>query len=315
MSISKNVNVDVQNENATDHIDAEQAILTEQMLTEKMNEEELKNGTYKRRYGAFGCDHHRLVYARQHHRSFLEKEHKEHDATIGKIAAYLEWFLEDALCSNCIIAYDRGHEHRGESMYRYGFNVGFECVLEKVEKIVDRMNLPNKQENTAMTKEYFIEKIINTMHLRNKSAHATMTKEQLHENDCHYLNELDFPYLNDLDRRCPDEKYDDEKYDDIDIVDAELWWFFENGEILEEGSEICENCIVAYDRGCERGGEWQYRVGKNIGFESALEGLEKVVNSIDLTNESENVAMIKEALNKLITSLQKELKELKKYED
>ena len=228
MSITKNVNADVQNENATDHIDTEQTTLIEQTLTKKMkNEEILTNDVYKRRYGTLGCDHHRLVCARQHYRSYLDDEY---DDILDKISAYLERFLDDELCSNCIIAYDRGHERGGEWQYRNGFNIGFESALEEMEKIIDTMNLPNKRENAVMIKKY------------------------IHENDCRRLNELDFPYLNELGCGYIEEEYIDEEYGDIDDeIEAELAWYFEAQGILEDG--ICDTCIAAYHRGHERGGE------------------------------------------------------------
>jgi flagellar biosynthesis/type III secretory pathway protein FliH len=53
MSIEKNVNADVQNANATEHGDAEQTILTEQTLIEKMKNEILETNV-------MGCEESKL---------------------------------------------------------------------------------------------------------------------------------------------------------------------------------------------------------------------------------------------------------------
>jgi hypothetical protein len=142
-----------------------------------------------------------------------------------------------------------------------------------------------------------------------------MTQKYIHENDCRYLNEFDIPYLNDLGCGYINEEYVDvvEVENEDEEIEAELAWYFEKLGILEDG--ICGTCIAAYHRGFERGGEWQFRVAKNIGFESVVEGLEKVINTMNLTSECENIGITKKQLEELVASLQTKYTKNKGYED
>jgi len=54
---------------------------------------------------------------------------------------------------------------------------------------------------------------------------------------------------------------------------------------------------------------------KNIGFESVVEGLEKVINTMNLTGECENIGITKKQLEELVASLQTKYTKNKGYDD
>ena len=54
---------------------------------------------------------------------------------------------------------------------------------------------------------------------------------------------------------------------------------------------------------------------KNIGFESVVEGLEKVINTMNLTGECENIGITKIQLEELVAALQTKYTKNKEYED
>jgi fructose/tagatose bisphosphate aldolase len=85
-------------------------------------------------------------------------------------------------------------------------------------------------------------------------------------------------------------------------IEADLEPYF---EALGVEGGLCDNCIVAYDRGHERGGERMYDEGVNIGLERALKAIKVVVNKINITDKTEN-AMFKQCINEIVTSLKSE---------